>query len=254
VHTTAVHTAVVHTSVANASLTSSVLHALQTGIGPLIPAPFAFTPALEASEEAFARSYAAAHGGLLPKDAFWEYLIYRHGINPTTFETHHPQIASLLAVNEAVTNQDNLMCPPAAGLVPNTPYWNYLRYRHDSSPVTFDHYHPQLAALLDQDEALRQQEGTMMNCPTAPQQIIPPTVVPPPSGVTTPPVTVTGGNFTPGTPLQVPGGQTTPPQMAVPEPSSIIVLTSGLLLVFVAARLLRVWARSASQRLVPAKV
>lgn len=222
------------------ALRSLVTHRGIAPNGPLIPPFPGFNNFSLVAQLRFGQSYAATHGGLLPSNPFWEYMIYRHDINPRMFNLRHRPFAALLDHNQAVTLANQLVSP-TVGVVPNTPYWNYLRYRHDSMPVIFDAHHPALARLLDLDQAVRQQ---------TPVPIIPPPpaaeqVTPPSSGpiITT---TVPTGTFTPGAPAPVPGGETNPPvgpSELVPAPSSVIPLASGLLLIFFVRKWGRIWMR-----------
>ncbi len=241
---------------AHIRLQSLVQHRGVAQADPFIPPFPGFTHIPQGAELQLGRAYAATHGGLLPGDPFWEYMIYRHDISPVIFDVHHRPFAALLDHNQAVTAANNLMCPPPAGLVPNTPYWDYLRYRHDIAPARFDAFHPGLARLLDQDEAVRHQEAATMVCPpSSMQQVTPPSSTQQLTPPTTGPITVTTiptGTLAPGVPITVPGNETPPPvgpPAAVPAPSSVIPLASGLLLVFFARKWGWAWIRLARRRL-----
>src|SRR5262245_56372198 len=53
--------------------------------GPLIPPFLGFNNYSLAAQLRLGQAYAATHGGLLPSNPFWEYMIYRHDINPRMF-------------------------------------------------------------------------------------------------------------------------------------------------------------------------
>jgi hypothetical protein len=239
-HGVALHSLATHHGVALHSLAT---HHGVAQTGPLIPPFPGFNHISQAAELRIGQAYAATHGGLLPADPFWEYMIYRHDISPAIFDANHRAFAALLDRNQAVTLANDLMCPPPAGLVPNTPYWNYLRYRHDISPAIFDANHPTLARLLDLDQAVRRQEAATMVCPPPSQEQVTP---PSPGEITT--VGIPTGTFTPGTPIVI---TPIPPIVTTqtPTPSSVIPLASGLLIVFFARRWGWAWVRLARQRL-----
>jgi hypothetical protein len=174
----------------------------------LIEPPFPITSALKDHELRVGRHYAATHGGELPSNQFWEYMIYRHDLAPVRFDHYHPRFASLLDYAEYIRHLKESLCPPMT-LLPNTPYWNYLRYRHDLNPARFDHYHPRLGHLLDLDLRYRQTHP----CMEAPEEELP---------ITLPPIPI----------VPIPTPTPTPPSEVAPEPSSFYLCSIGLLLAF----------------------
>ena len=101
--------------------------------------------------------------GQLPHTAAWDYLTYRHDLNPTRFDHNHPRLAGLFDKPECV------------GEVPETPFWEKLEKRHDLNPTRFDHYHPFLGKIMDRNQEAEKgcQEG----------EHHPPTAVPEPSSI-----------------------------------------------------------------------
>lgn len=83
-------------------------------------------------------------------------------------------------------------------LLPNTPFWKYLEYRHDIDPIRFDHYHPLMGRWIEQYEKI------IGSCPAV---LMPPVVIP----VIPPPV---------GSPYRV---------ASVPEPSSAVLLSIAVI-------------------------
>ena len=98
-------------------------------------------PALELAK---GRVFAATHDGLLPADAFWRYMEYRHDLNPTRFDHNHRGLAPLLDRDAAAR--------AALGQVPADPTEAYLTYRHDLNPARFDHFHPRTGRRIEAAE------------------------------------------------------------------------------------------------------
>ena len=68
----------------------------------------------------------------------------------------------------------------ANGLLPDTVFVEYLKWRHDLNPVRFDFYHPKVGPMIERDEILR--------ASLSPKVIVEPTAPPPNLGQTlTPP-------------------------------------------------------------------
>jgi hypothetical protein len=74
-----------------------------------------FSPGHNALELHLGREYALSHGGLLPDDAFWDYLRMRHAVNPVRFDHYHPRIAGLVDRDEQVRG---LLSPPTPTPLP----------------------------------------------------------------------------------------------------------------------------------------
>jgi hypothetical protein len=113
-------------------------------------------------------------------------------------------------------------CPPLNGILPLTPFYNYLRWRRSLNPARFDHFHPQLGLQLAEDQLLR--SGALnpvcTNMPVTPQ--LPQILLPPPSSTTT------GGNGFPPPPFpQLPPTPPGPTGSSVPEPSALLLLIIG---------------------------
>src|SRR5262249_50627198 len=93
------------------------------------------------------------------------YLLWRRSLNPARFDFYHPGLGPLLAKEagaRAATSQIQT-CPPLNGILPNTPFVNYLLWRRSLNPARFDFYHPRLGPLLALDQFLKSQMP--MNCP-----------------------------------------------------------------------------------------
>ncbi len=142
------------------------------------------------------------------------YLHARRDLAPRRFDSFHRRLGRILGRDDRLKAAAGQDCRGMNGLVPNTPYWRYLRFRRNLAPSRFDVYHPALGAILARDQALREGEFcppmiVMPNpgtpSPTQVAQILRPPGVPSPSGPT-------GGG---------PGVQ------AVPEPASLILVALG---------------------------
>jgi hypothetical protein len=132
---------------------------------------------------------------------------YAWSRHPAWFDAQQPRLGALFQEEKLL-----LAGVPASslhGLLPDTPFFNYFRWRRSLDPARFDHYHPNLGPLLAQDQLTRN------HIPSAPGTISPP------------PIGQTGGG-TPGGGAPeggTPGGTNTPP--SVPEPGSLGLLLMG---------------------------
>jgi len=85
------------------------------------------------------------------------YLEWRHSLDPSRFDYYHPKLGPLLEQGGRVTAATSQQCPPVNGLLPDTPFYNYMRWRRSLNPARFDHYHPNLGPALAEDALLRSQ-------------------------------------------------------------------------------------------------
>lgn len=150
-------------------------------------------PALELAK---GRVFAATHDGLLPADAFWRYMEYRHDLNPTRFDHNHRGLS-------AISDRD-AEARAALGLVPADPTRAYLTYRHDLNPARFDHFHPRIG---------RQIEAAELAAPT----VVPTPHLPPAAGTSSGEL-ASGGIA------------------AVPAPAGFLLLALGLTLTWALGR------------------
>jgi hypothetical protein len=128
--------------------------------------------------------------------------------NPARFDALHPRLGALFL--EAKELAAGVPASSLHGLLPNTPFFNYYRWRRSLDPARFDFYHPNLGPLLAEDQKVRKQANSQ-----------PETVLPPPAGGSS------GGGTPPGN--NGGGGGVTP---AVPEPAavSLFLIGAGLVL------------------------
>jgi len=186
---------------------------------PVLPPPPGFHHANRHHELTLGVSHALHNGGRLPGNPWWHYVQYRHDLaayegHHARFAHYHPRLIALLDRDAALRAQDEAACPTAT-LLPKSPDWLYLEYRYSLNPARFSHFHPSLAGILASDAAFKEANPCVMA-----EMLIPPP--PSPGGV--------GGIQVPGPSPQPPSGQ------AVPEPSSAILLASGLVLFLLVGR------------------
>jgi len=150
------------------------------------------------------------------------YLHARRNLDPQRFDHYHPRLGMRLALDDRLRAGQAQDCRPMSGLLPDTARTRYLQHRRSINPTRFDHYHPQLGAVLAEDQLLRSGQGCV-----SPELISPPlvgdTLVPPSSGVPSPDVPP------PGVPSPLPptvGGLVITPA-GVPEPGSITLMLLG---------------------------
>jgi hypothetical protein len=149
-----------------------------------------------------------------------ENLIARVEANPGQFARfhglHYTQILLRDIRLRAMSSQD---CTTLNGLLANTAYHRYLKFRRSLDPSRFDHFHPILGPLLAEDMRLR----SLMNCPNPPPNFPPnPPLNPPPPP---PGGTTDNGNGNDNRPQTV--GVLLSLPTAVPEPSGVLLLLIG---------------------------
>ncbi|MBX6313333.1 MAG: hypothetical protein IRY99_10530 [Isosphaeraceae bacterium] len=146
-----------------------------------------------------------------------ESLLARRALNPARFDHYHPQLGQILKRDLLL----RAICRPGQHLrlLPDTPHTRYLKWRRSLNPQRFDHYHPVLGPILAEDDRL-----LAGPCPLSPEQILPPLINPPtPGGPVVPPIFPPGGGTTTGG-NNPPFG---PEEIAIPEPSGLVLLLIG---------------------------
>jgi len=148
------------------------------------------------------------------------YLHARRNLDPQRFDHFHPRLGMRLALDDRLRAGQAQDCRPMSGLLPDTARTRYLQHRRSINPTRFDHYHPQLGAVLAEDQLLRSGQGCV-----SPELISPPlvgdTLIPPAPGVPSPVPPIGGETITPTiTP-------TINPTVGVPEPGSITLILLG---------------------------
>jgi hypothetical protein len=128
---------------------------------------------------------------------------YAWSLHPAWFDSQHPRLGALFQEEKLLLG--GIPATSLHGLLPDTPFFNYFRWRRSLDPARFDYYHPNLGPLLAQDQLTRN------HIPSAPGTISPP------------PIGQTGGGTPPGGGTS---GGTTPPPI-VPEPGSLGLLLVG---------------------------
>lgn len=183
-----------------------------------------------------------APNGLFPATERFDLLRLRYVRNPFGFDRMFPAFGPALGRDIALRVAMDYPTYPVNGLLPNTPFINYLRWRRSLNPARFDHYHPQWASALGNDSALRARipptppSSVVQNPPTAPAaQVITPSPIiasAPPSAASggngrgTPPPP--GGGFPPPSGSGGSGGPPPPPKVIpVPEPTGLTLLALG---------------------------
>ena len=129
--------------------------------------------------------------GRLSPETRLQYLQARRNLAPGRFDRYHPWLGRILRRDDQLRAALAQNCQPVNGLVPNTRYWRYIRYRRSLAPARFDYYHPALGAIVVEDQRLRSgvlcppamniPTDVAMNPPQAPQGLNPPGT-PSPSG------------------------------------------------------------------------
>lgn len=123
------------------------------------------------------------------------------------------------------------------GVLPNTLFWNYLKARHDLNPARFDHFHPVVGPLIERSELAM--NPVVTNPVPLPIPVVIPPSLPIETPMTAPPVTLPIEMPITTPPIEMPPvinppvinpPIVTPP--AVPEPASVIMLTIGILGIF----------------------
>lgn len=172
-----------------------------------------------------------------------ETMLARRALNPARFDFYNPVLGPLLSdVARARAASGTVTAAALNGLLPDTPYINYLRWRRSLNPARFDYYHPTLGPILREDERVRNLPPPL---DPEPGGVIPPGGTPDPGGNPNQPPPSGGGTTNPpgggGTTNPPGGGGTTPPGTwtpppgggggvtppPVPEPSSWVMLALG---------------------------
>jgi hypothetical protein len=142
-----------------------------------------------------------------------ENLIARVEANPGRFAKYHGLHYTIILERDIrLRAMKDLECMTHNGLISNTAYHRYLKFRRSLDPERFDHFHPVLGPILAEDTRIR----SLMHCASPPPEF-PPGLPPPPGGIST---GGGGNNFPPP-----PGPVITP--VSVPEPSGIVLLAIG---------------------------
>ena len=194
-----------------------------------------------------------ASNGLFPATEKFDLLRLQYVRNPGGFDSMFPRFGPALGMDIALRVAMAYPTDPVNGLLPNTPFINYLRWRRSLDPARFDHYHPQWASALGNDANLRAglppapPSSTLQGPPAGPApQIITPSPIlaglppsggnngggngngnPPPPGGGFPPPSGSGGSGGPPPPAKI---------VPVPEPTSLTLLALGAVSSFVALR------------------
>jgi len=191
-----------------------------------------------------------ASNGLFPATQKFDLLRLQYVRNPVGFDAMFPKFGPALGNDIAIRVAMAYPTDPVNGVLPNTPFINYLRWRRSLDPARFDHYHPQWAKQLATDASIRAglpptpPSGPPPAPPTSPApQIITPSPILasiPPSGGSsggngngTPPPP--GGGFPPPSGSGGSGGPPPPPHL-VPEPASLTLLGLGAVSAFAFVR------------------
>jgi hypothetical protein len=147
--------------------------------------------------------------GHAPETPHWAAIEARHDLNPARFDRNHPTLTGLFTQ------------PHCLGELPASPFYDFLRRRYEINPVRFTHYHPFLGKLLARDREAR------LHCDTIVGVISPPgalTDMAPTMPILLPSIPVPIPTVT----QPVPGPVA--PAGAITEPSSLTLLTVGLVL------------------------
>ena len=181
---------------------------------------------------------AAATGGLLPATEAFDRQRLNYESNPARFLHNHPSLGRAIAQDIQLRISTELPGHAVNGLLPTTPYLNYVRWRHSLDPARFDHYHPGWGPAIERDAAIR---ATLANqapasaetssstpLPSAAQIATGPIVSPSPIGdAVSGPGTTPKGDTPSIPPVTTPSGPVNPPS-AVPEPGGLVLLGLGL--------------------------
>ncbi|GAC1347143.1 MAG: hypothetical protein NVSMB14_09950 [Isosphaeraceae bacterium] len=190
--------------------------------------------------------------GLFPATEKFDLLRLQYVRNPVGFDSMFPRFGPALGTDIALRVAMDYPRYPVNGLLPNTPFINYLRWRRSLNPARFDHYHPQWASALQNDSNLRASlppappSSTLQGPPAGPApQIITPSPIlaglppsggsnggngngnPPPPGGGFPPPSGSGGSGGPPPPAKI---------VPVPEPTSLTLRALGAVSSLVAFR------------------
>ncbi len=136
--------------------------------------------------------------------AFLNTLEARWAANPARFDANHPTIGPMIGAQVALQQMilsgkfnATVLAQAEHLLLPNTPYYQYFEARRSIDPTRFDTYHPNLSAIIAENQVLHDLVPSAQN------------LVPKPPGVPTP----AGGG----------GGSDSPAPATVPEPSPLVL-------------------------------
>lgn len=129
---------------------------------------------------------------------------------PARYDVSHPRLGPLLGEEALLKAGNTATASSFNGLLPNTPYYNFFRWKRSLDATRFDAKHPRLGALLAEDQRVR-------NLITAASTNQAQDLVPP-----------TGAGGTHDSAFHVGGSGITAAQLpAVPEPTSLALLLLG---------------------------
>lgn len=80
------------------------------------------------------RSYTLT--GSVPDNPLWEYLEWRHDLNPDRFLYYHPYFTGMFDDAECI------------GLLPQGAWWDRLENRYDRNPTRFNLFHPGIGPIM----------------------------------------------------------------------------------------------------------
>ncbi len=207
----------------------------------------ASTSATAATHHPVGTRASLAVAGLLPATEAMDRQRLNYASDPSRFLHNHPSLGRAIAQDMQLRLTGELHIQAVNGMLPSTPYLNYVRWRHSLNPSRFDHYHPGWGPAIERDAAIRSSMaqtltptptpvavGSVVTTPTAAETISPPIGVP--SGNTSgsgdlPTSPVGGATTTPSDTTNSPPTTTVsspPPPSAVPEPAGLVLLGMGL--------------------------